>query len=233
MQGSIQYNKQQQAERKAMMLMSRTDPRPQHDAPGKNAPILPEMEAYDTFLTAVTGDIPPTRHIEDELNCARCTAVPGTHVFGADGADDAPAPQWNIYKLDAYDAAKLLEKHIDFIDPKEGYSVQCPPAFVNHYRQWHDSTLPKLVAISPLPLVLGNGEIINPRGLDRLRGIAFIIDDKLRPMPTGRPYWRQCSGGDGARFPAQRLAGRCQLLVYRQMRRNLPGADDDRAVTAG
>ena len=186
-QARIQHNKQQQAERKAMMLMSRTDPRPQHDAPGKNAPILPEMEAYDTFLTAVTGNIPPTRHIEDELNCARCTAVPGTHVFGADGADDAPAPQWNIYKLDNYDAAKLLEKHIDFIDPKEGYSVQCPPAFVNHYRQWHDSTLPKLVAISPLPLVLGNGEILAPRGLDKLRGIAFIIDDKLRQcLPLGR-----------------------------------------------
>ena len=133
------------------------------------------------------GDIPPSRHIEDELNCARCTVVPGTHAFSSDGSDDPPAPQWNIYKLDNCDAANLLEKHIDFIDAEEGYSVQCPPAFVNHYRQWHDSTLPKLVAISPLPLVLGNGEILSPRGLDRLRGIAFIIDDKLRQrLPFGR-----------------------------------------------
>src|SRR5262249_8769216 len=146
-QARIQHDKQQQAERKAMLLMNRTDPRPQHDAPAKTPPLFPHMEAYDTFLAAVTSNIPPTRHIEDELNCARCTAVPGTHVFGAGGVDDAPIPQWNIYKLDNCDAAKLLEKHIDFVDAKAGYSVQCPPAFVHHYRQWHDSTLPKLVAI--------------------------------------------------------------------------------------
>ena len=51
---------------------------------------------------------------------------------------------------------------------------------MNHYRGWNGGTLPKLVAISTLPLVLGNGEILAPRGLDRLRGIAFIIDEKLR-----------------------------------------------------
>jgi hypothetical protein len=36
------------------------------------------------------------------------------------------------------------------------------------------------VAISTLPLVLGNGEILAPQELDRLRGIAFVIDEKLR-----------------------------------------------------
>jgi hypothetical protein len=186
-QARMQHDKQQKAQMRARDLANRTDPRPQHNAPAVNAPWLPEMEAYDAILGAATGDIPPSRHIEDELNCARCTVVPGTHAFSSDGSDDPPAPQWNIYKLDNCDAANLLEKHIDFIDAKEGHSVQCPPAFVNHYRQWHDSLLPKLVAISPLPLVLGNGEILSPRGLDRLRGIAFIIDDKLRQcLPAGR-----------------------------------------------
>ena len=188
----IQHDAQQKAEKRAVVLMGRTDPRPQHPAPFADTPWTPEMEAYDAILKAVVRDIPPSRNIEDELNCARCTAVPGTHAFSSDGSDDPPAPQWNIYKLDNCDAANLLEKHIDFIgaDPESqrfGKSVQCPPAFVNHYRQWHDSTLPKLVAISPLPLVLGNGEILSPRGLDRLRGIAFIIDDKLRQrLPFGR-----------------------------------------------
>jgi hypothetical protein len=140
----------------------------------------------------VAGEIPPTRHIENELNCVRCTVIPGTHAFSSDGKDAPPAPQWNICKLDNCDAALLLEKHIDFINtdpalPHLGESVQCPPAFVNQYRQWHESTLPKLVAVSPLPLVLGKGEILAPRGLDRLRGIAFIIDEKLREcLPTGR-----------------------------------------------
>jgi len=186
-QARIQHDKQQKAQKRAMAMMNRIDPRPQRDAPAPNAPWIPEMEAYDAVLKDATDDIPPSRHIEDELNCARCTVVPGTHAFSSDGSDDPPAPQWNIYKLDNCDAANLLEKHIDFIDAKDGHSVQCPPAFVNHYRQWHDTTLPKLVAISPLPLVLGNGEILSPRGLDRLRGIAFIIDDKLRQcLPSGR-----------------------------------------------
>src|SRR5262249_21299519 len=85
-----------------------------------------------------------------------------------------------IRKLNEHEAADLLEKHIDFIDPEDGRSVQCPTRFVNHYRGWNGGTLPKLVAISTLPLVLGNGEILAPRELDRLRGIAFIIDEKLR-----------------------------------------------------
>jgi hypothetical protein len=183
----IQHHERQKAEMRVVRLANRIDPRPQHNGPAITAPWLPEMEAYDAILGAAASEIPPTRHIENELNCARCTVVPGTHAFSSDGVDDPPAPQWNICKLDNCDVANLLEKHIDFVDAKEGHSVQCPPAFVNHYRQWHDSTLPKLVAISPLPLVLGNGEILKPHGLDRLRGIAFIIDDKLHQcLPQGR-----------------------------------------------
>jgi hypothetical protein len=146
------------------------------------------MEAYDDILGAVAGEIPPTRHIEGELNCVRCTVIPGTHAFSSDGKDAPPAPQWNICKLNNCDVANLLETHIDFTDPKTGFGgLQCPPAFVDHYRQWHESTLLKLVAVSPLPLVLGNGEILAPHGLDRLRGIAFIIDEKLREcLPSGR-----------------------------------------------
>jgi hypothetical protein len=168
-------------------LAERTDPRPQRYAPFANAPWLAEMAAYDAILGASLAEIPPTRHIEDELNCVRRTVVPGTHAFGSDDKDDTPAPQWNICKLDNCETANLLEKHIDFIDFRERYSVRCPGDYVNHYRQWHGSTLPKLVAISPLPLVLGNGEILCPRGLDRLRGIAFNIDDEIREcLPTER-----------------------------------------------
>jgi hypothetical protein len=182
------YDQQRVVAIRATALANRTDPRPQHTAPAATTPWLPEMKTYDDILGAVTGDIPPTRHIENELNCVRCTVVPGTHAFSSDRTKEKPpAPQWNICKLDNCDVANLLETHIDFTDPKTGFSVQCPPAFVDHYRQWHGSTLPKLVAVSPLPLVLGNGEILAPHGLDRLRGIAFIIDEKLREcLPTGR-----------------------------------------------
>jgi hypothetical protein len=179
-----QREKEEERRRRAT---ERLDPRPQLNAPFAAAPWLPEMRAYDEVLCEATADVPPSRHIEDELNCARCTVVPGTHAFSSDIEDEPPAPQWHIHKLTEHEAADLLEKHIDFTDPKEGYSVHCPTPYVRHFMQWRDSKLPKLVAISPLPLVLGNGEILAPRGLNRLRGIAFIIDEKLRQcLPSSR-----------------------------------------------
>jgi hypothetical protein len=156
-----QHDKERHEAMQEAALAARTDPRPQYKAPHKDTPWLGEMQAYDAILGAVMDEMPPSRHIEDELNCARCTVVPGTHAFAANSKDDKAAPQWNICKLSNADAANLLEKHIDFIavTRERRYSVQCPPAFVAHYRQWHDSTLP--------------------------RGIAFVIDDKLREcLPT-------------------------------------------------
>ena len=170
----------EEEQRRRQRQAARSDPRPVVNAPAADAPWLPEMRIYDEILHAVTDAIPPSRHADDELNCARCTVFPGTHAFSSDDKDEPPAPQWHIRKLNEHEAADLLEKHIDFIDPQDGRSVQCPTRFVNHYRGWNGGTLPKLVAISTLPLVLGNGEILAPRGLDQLRGIAFIIDEKLR-----------------------------------------------------
>jgi len=172
----------EEEQRRRQRQAARSDPRPV-----VNAPWLPEMRIYDEILCAVTDAIPPSRHADDELNCVRCTVFPGTHAFSSDDKDEPPAPQWHIRKLNEHEAADLLEKHIDFVDPEDGRSVQCPTRFVNHYRGWNGGTLPKLVAISTLPLVLGNGEILAPEGLDRLRGIAFIIDEKLRKrLPQGK-----------------------------------------------
>ena len=171
---------QEEEQKRQQRRAARSDPRPVVDAPAQDAPWLPEMSIYDEILCAVTDAIPPSRHVDDELNCARCTVFPGTHAFSSDDKDEPPAPQWHIRKLNEHEAADLLEKHIDFVDPEDGRSVQCPTKFVNHYRGWGGGMLPKLVAISTLPLVLGNGEILAPKGLDRLRGIAFVIDEKLR-----------------------------------------------------
>jgi hypothetical protein len=179
-------DEQQEAQARQQRQAARRDPRPVVNAPALDAPWLPEMETYDAILGAVTEDIPPSRHVDDELNRARCAVVPGTHAFSSDGTDEPPAPQWHIRKLDERRAADLLETYIDFVDPS-GRSVQCPAKFVDHYLTWDGGTLPKMVAISTLPLVLGKGEILAPRGLDRLRGIAFIIDEKLRQcLPQGR-----------------------------------------------
>ena len=42
--------------------------------------------------------------------------------------------------------------------------------------------LPTVVAIATAPIVLAYGGLLAPEGLDRLRGIQFIIQDELRAI---------------------------------------------------
>src|SRR6516162_9716171 len=94
--------------------------------------------------------------------------------------------QWVIKKMSEYEVAELLEKYIDFVD-EEGRSVHCRSPFVGHFMKRQDGTLPLLVAISTLPLVLADGVMLAPEGLDRKRGIAFLIEPKIRKcLPHGR-----------------------------------------------
>ena len=48
-----------------------------------------------------------------------------------------------------------------------------------HYLQRDDEVLPTLVAIATLPIVLADGALLAPDGLDRDRGIMFIIRKEL------------------------------------------------------
>jgi len=60
--------------------------------------------------------------------------------------------------------------------------------FVRDYHRYADSTLPVAHAIATLPLVLANGKLIAPNGLDRDLGIIFRIDPRLAailPRPAG------------------------------------------------
>ena len=79
----------------------------------------------------------------------------------------------------------MIEQHIDhYTEDEEGNrrSVHYPTAFVRHYMKRDDGALPTVVAIATSPIVLGDGELLAPDGLDRLRGIQFIIPDELRAV---------------------------------------------------
>jgi hypothetical protein len=84
-----------------------------------------------------------------------------------------------------YEVAEMLEKYIDFVD-KDGKSVHCPTPFVRHYMNRDDGALPTVVAISTLPIVLADGNLLAPDGLDRLRGIVFKIEPKLMKLMPRR-----------------------------------------------
>ena len=97
-----------------------------------------------------------------------------------------PAPeQWVLARMDERECAELIEQHIDFYDENEGgfrRSVHLPSQFVAHYLQRHDGALPTAVAIATAPLVLADGALLAPDGLDRDRGIVFIIPKELRAI---------------------------------------------------
>ena len=91
-----------------------------------------------------------------------------------------PTPErWVLQRMNEMELAEMIEEHIDYVD-EEDRSVHLPMQFVRHYLQRHDDALPTVVAISMLPLVLADGGLLMPDGLDRTRGIIFEIPKGMR-----------------------------------------------------
>jgi hypothetical protein len=104
----------------------------------------------------------------------------------------------------------MIEQHIDFVD-KNGRSVHFPMQFVRHYITRHDGALPTVVATTTLPIVLADGVLLAPDGLDRLRGILFEIQNELRAFLPAQP---DCTA-DGVREAMQFLTDEwlCDVLA--------------------
>jgi hypothetical protein len=77
------------------------------------------------------------------------------------------------------EVAEMIEKYIDFYKVR---SVHLPTQFVRHFMKRDDDVLPTVVAIATAPIVLADGVLLAPDGLDRERGIQFIIQDELRAV---------------------------------------------------
>ncbi|MGY3563169.1 hypothetical protein ACVWXP_006438 [Bradyrhizobium sp. USDA 4463] len=130
-----------------------------------------------------------------------------------------PPAQWVLKPMTEYEVAEMLERYIDFGD-KDGNSVHCPTPFVRHYMTRDDGALPVAAAISTLPLVLANGNVLATNGLDRLRGIIFQIDPELMSMMPKRADCDETAILDAMRFLTEEwladvatdYAGKCSLI---------------------
>ena len=100
-----------------------------------------------------------------------------------------PPEQWVLSEMNEMEVAEMIEQHIDFVD-KNGVSVHLPMHFVRHFVKRHESKLPTVVAIATLPIVLADGGMLMPDGLDRLRGIIFEIQKEVRAI---MPRRTECS----------------------------------------
>jgi hypothetical protein len=96
-----------------------------------------------------------------------------------------PPEQWVLSKMSEMEVAEMIEEHIDYYTEDEDgnrRSVHLPTSFVRHFMKRSDRVLPTVVAIATAPIVLADGELLAPDGLDRDRGIQFVIQDDLRAV---------------------------------------------------
>ena len=96
-----------------------------------------------------------------------------------------PPEQWVLSTMNEMEVAEMIEQHIEhYVEDENGNrrSVHYPTQFVRHFMNRSDGALPTVVAIATAPIVLADGGLLAPEGLDRLRGIQFIIQDELRSI---------------------------------------------------
>ena len=85
-----------------------------------------------------------------------------------------PPEQWVLSRMNEMEVAEMIEEHIDYYTVDEDgnrRSVHLPTPFVRHFMRRHDGALPTVVAIATAPIVLADGVLLAPDGLDRDRGI--------------------------------------------------------------
>ena len=161
-------------------------PAPAHRSPGVDQDWLPQVAIVNDVLGVSPASEPPTRDIDGTMTRARKLSLPNLHAFATqprpNGTNDLPAPeQWTLRQMNEMEVAEMIEQHIDYVD-ENGRSVHLPMPFVRHYVNRDDGALPTVVAIATLPIVLGDGSLLAPDGLDRDRGIIFEIQKELRAV---------------------------------------------------
>ena len=170
----------------------RCDPRPQIAAPAPDAPWLPQMAVLNEVLGNSRAPEPPARDIDGVIAQVRVRRVPNMHALTQEGSNEKdtdetripPPEQPLLTRLDETQLAELIERHIEYID-KTGDPVHLASPFVKHFHTRTDEALPIVAAIATLPIVLADGAILAPRGLDRDRGIVFRIPPELQSvLPT-------------------------------------------------
>ena len=105
----------------------------------------------------------------------------------------APPEQWVLSRMNEMEVAEMIEEHIDYYTVDEDgtrRSVHLPTPFVRHFMRRHDGALPTVVAIATAPIVLADGVLLAPDGLDSDRGIIFVVQEELR---AAIPQCKDCT----------------------------------------
>ena len=144
-----------------------------------------------------------------------------------------PPEQWVLSKMNEMEVAEMIEEHIDYYTVDEDgnrRSVHLPTPFVRHFMKRNDGALPTVVAIATAPIVLADGVLLAPDGLDRAaRHPVHHPGRAARGHPTTQGLHAGArEGGDGV--PVRRVAGRRRHRLRRQVHHHCRRAHPDRAL---
>jgi hypothetical protein len=160
------------------------------DAPLPDAERLPVLRTLDEVLNSTGEAEPPMRDLDGYPVEVRCRPPSALHELSASGSNQAeteksrlPPPQLPLLtRHTKHTLAHQIERHIVFVSNLEKESeraVALPPVFVEHYLAYRDSALARVGAVVTVPLVLPDGTLLAPEGLDRRRKLVFRIEPAL------------------------------------------------------
>ena len=161
------------------------DHRPQMATPRADAEWQPVVDAITEVLANSSDPEPPMRDPDGHFVVAWVRRVPRLHALTGAGEEAQPAPeQLLITRLTEPLLAELIERHVAFVaDDRSGVRlVHLDSQFVHHLAHRPGDRLPILTAVSTLPVVLDDGEIMRTNGLHRACGTIFGIPEKVLAM---------------------------------------------------
>ena len=210
----------------------RTDKRLQVRAPFPDDERLPVLHLLDEVLGASNQPVPPVRDLDGHPVEVRCRPPMMLHELTSEGANQSETPKTRLpapvlpllTRHDRYSLAHEIEKHIEFTAESNAgptRSVALPGTFVEHFMAYRDSQLPRVGAIVTAPLVMPDGALLAPEGLDRERKLVFQIEPQLRQIMPRPERCTKSAAADALDFLASKwlcdvatdFAGKCVLIA--------------------
>jgi transposase len=154
---------------------------------------LPAMEALDEALCRVPGPMPPVRNIEhwpceirwrSPFSLHELTSA-GSNCEEAETSRLPPPAQPLITKHNRNSLSHEIERYIEYYEETEELGrlvVALPSSFVDHFIDYRDSQMPQVASVVTAPMILPNGDLFAPEGLDKRSRLYFAIEPTLRTL---------------------------------------------------
>ncbi len=210
----------------------RRDRRLRLPVPSPDAERLPVLRDLDEVLTGTDVPEPPMRDLDGHPVEVRSRPPMLLHELSAAGANQDEAPKTRLpppalpllTRHDRFSLAHAIEGYVEYVaeSDEDIRPVALPPVFVDHFMHYRDSALPRVGAVVTAPLVLPDGALLAPVGLDESRRLVFRIEPELLTL---LPDPKKCTRPEAATAldflvntwlcdVATDFSGKCVLIAF-------------------